>query len=305
MKASTPTIDNKASPTLPSSPGVGKRRSSSGGRSRSPSTGPGFELRELWRRYTKDGNDTDRERLVLNFAPLTKFVAGRLRAKLPSHVEEDDLISWGLTGLLGAIKRYDPERGVKFETFAMIRIRGAMLDELRSLDWVPRKVRQEAHETERAESSFIAEQQRPPTEPELAERLEISEDALQRRLLEIASSAIYSFDAPLTAGSLDGSGDTATLLDTVASPGFADPQKALDDDESAQALKTNLTDAISCLPERQRFILALYYREELQMREIGEVLDITESRVSQLHAQALISLRATIAPDGAGYSPFR
>lgn len=286
----------------PSSPAVGKRRSSQRGRSQSPGTGPEFELRELWRRYIEDGNDADRERLMLGFAPLVKFVAGRMRARLPSHVEEAELISWGLMGLLGAIERYDPDRGVKFESYAMIRIKGAMLDELRSLDWVPRRVRHEARETERAESSFIAEQQRSPTEPELAARLEISEDALRVRLLEIAESAIYSFDAPLTAGGVDSAGGAITLLDTVTTPGFADPQKVLDDDESAQALRTSLSDAISCLPERQRFILALYYREELQMREIGEVLEITESRVSQLHAKALITLKATVALDGNGYS---
>jgi RNA polymerase sigma factor for flagellar operon FliA len=198
-----------------------------------------------------------------------------------------------LTGLLGAIERYDPMRGLKFEPFAMIRIRGAMLDELRSLDWVPRKVRQDAHEIERAESSFMAGQQRPPTESELAECLGIDTDALQERLLGIADSAIYSFDAPLMAGRSDGS-DNRTLLDSLGGPGFADPQIELDDVESAEALKANLADAVARLPERQQFILALYYREELRMREIGEVLGITESRISQLHAKALISLRAAM-----------
>lgn len=256
------------------------------------STENSFELRELWRRYA-EGDDAARENLILNYAPLVKLVAGRLRSQLPPHVEESDLISFGLTGLLGAIERYDPERGVKFKNFALFRIRGAIIDALRSLDWVPRSVRDNAREIERAESSLGAKLGCPPSETELADCLGLDVEALQQRLLEIADSRIQSFEAPLPGGQADSLGN-ASLLDVVSNPGFADPQKTLDASEGTSDLSATLADAIASLPERQQFILACRYREDLRMQEIGEVLGVSESRVSQLHAKALISLRAAI-----------
>src|ERR1700760_2406552 len=141
------------------------------------------ELRELWRRYKEQGDGAARERLVVAYSPMVKFVAGRLGAGLPSHVEDADLISYGLMGLIGAIERFDLERGIKFETFAMTRIRGAIIDELRSLDWVPRSVRPRAREIETTQAKLEHELQRAPTEAELAAKLGIDEEELQSSLL--------------------------------------------------------------------------------------------------------------------------
>jgi RNA polymerase sigma factor FliA len=211
------------------------------------------ELRELWRRYKRDADPRARERLVVAYSPMVKFVAGRLGAGLPSHVEDADLISYGLMGLIGAIERFEPERGIKFETFAMTRIRGAIIDELRSLDWVPRSVRARAREIEQAQSRLEHELQRPPTEAELAEKLGLSEDELQNSLLEISNSSVYALDE-LWAIS-DASGDQVSLLDTISDPSAADPQEALDTSE----VKDRLAEAIASLPEREQLVVALYY----------------------------------------------
>ena len=244
-----------------------------------------IELRELWRRYKDEGDSGARERLVVAYSPMVKFVAGRLGAGLPSHVEDADLISYGLMGLIGAIERFEPERGIKFETFAMTRIRGAIIDELRSLDWVPRSVRARAREIETAQAKLEHELQRAPTEAELAEKLGCSEEELQSSLLEIANSSVYALDE-LWAIS-DSSGDQVSLLDTIPDTEAADPQQALDSGE----VKERLTEAIGTLPEREQVVIALYYYENLTLREIGDVLDVTESRVSQLHTKAVMRLK--------------
>jgi RNA polymerase sigma factor for flagellar operon FliA len=182
------------------------------------------ELRELWRRYKEQGDGTARERLVVAYSPMVKFVAGRLGAGLPSHVEDADLISYGLVGLIGAIERFEPERGIKFETFAMTRIRGSIIDELRSLDWVPRSVRSRAREIETAQAKLEHVLQRAPTEEELADKLGMTESELQNALLEIANSSVYALDELWTVS--DSSGDQVSLLDTIADDGAADPQEA-------------------------------------------------------------------------------
>lgn len=249
-----------------------------------------FERRELWGRY-REGDDAARESLILSYAPLVKVAAGRLGSRLPAHVDKAELVSFGLSGLLGAIERFEPERGVSFESFAMQRIRGAMIDALRKLDWVPRRVRKVAREVEQAELELSAELGRSPTERELADRLDLELTTLRHRMLEIANSRIYSFDAPMPGHRADGLGGNASLLDVVPSENHAEPQKALGFDEVADALR----EAIAGLPERQQFVLSCYYREDLRLKEIAEILSISESRVSQLHTKALISLRAAIA----------
>jgi len=244
------------------------------------------ELRDLWRRYKDQGDDTARERLVVAYSPMVKFVAGRLGAGLPSHVEDADLISYGLVGLIGAIERFEPERGIKFETFAMTRIRGAIIDELRSLDWVPRSVRSRAREIEQVQAKLEHELQRAPTEAELADKLNMTEEELQTALLEIANSSVYALDELWTVS--DSSGDQVSLLDTIADEGAADPQEAL----ATTEVKDRLTEAIGGLPEREQLVVALYYYENLTLREIGEVLGVTESRVSQLHTKAVMRLKS-------------
>jgi RNA polymerase sigma factor for flagellar operon FliA len=250
-----------------------------------------IELRDLWRRYKQDGDSGARERLVVAYSPMVKFVAGRLGAGLPSHVDDADLISYGLMGLIGAIERFEPERGIKFETFAMTRIRGAIIDELRSLDWVPRSVRSRAREIEGAQAKLEHELQRAPTEEELAAKLGIDEGELQSSLLEIANSSVYALDELWTVS--DSSGDQVSLLDTIKDPRADDPQESLDSSE----IKDRLTDAIGSLPEREQLVVALYYYENLTLREIGEVLGVTESRVSQLHTKAVMRLKSHLQQD--------
>jgi RNA polymerase sigma factor for flagellar operon FliA len=245
------------------------------------------ELRELWRRYKVDGDDKARERLVVAYSPLVKFIAGRMASGLPSHVEESDLISYGLLGLIGAIERFDMEREIKFETFAVARIKGAIIDELRSLDWVPRSVRARARQVEKAHSALEAKLQRSPSDEEMAAKLEVTVEEFQGILLEIANSSVLALDDLWTFADPEG-GSQVSILDTIQDPGAIDPES----EAAASELKDRLADAIESLPERERLVIALYYYENLTLREIGEVLGVTESRVSQLHTKAVIGLRS-------------
>ncbi|UJA19932.1 RNA polymerase sigma factor WhiG [Thermoleophilia bacterium SCSIO 60948] len=245
------------------------------------------ELRELWRRYKQDGDELARERLVVAYSPLVKFIAGRMSSGLPAHVEESDLISYGLLGLIGAIERFDLDREIKFETFAAARIKGAIIDELRSLDWVPRSVRSRAREVERAHTELEARLQRAPTDEEMAARLEVSVEDFHGTLLEIANSSVLALDDLWTFADPEG-GSQISILDTIQDPGAIDPEAEA---QSAE-LKDRLADAIESLPERERLVIALYYYENLTLREIGEILGVTESRVSQLHTKAVLALRS-------------
>ena len=253
-----------------------------------------IELKDLWRRYKADGDPRARERLVLAYAPLVKYVAGRMASGLPSHVEEADLISYGLIGLISAIERFEPERGIKFETFAITRIKGSIIDELRSLDWVPRSVRARAREIERANAKLEHELQRAPTDQEIADRLELSLDEFQDSLLRISNSSVVALDELWTVS--DASGDQVSLLDTIHDPQAVDPAGELD----ATEMKDRLADAIARLPEREKLVVALYYYENLTLREIGEVLGVTESRVSQLHTKAVLRLKSRLQGDPMG-----
>ena len=245
------------------------------------------ELRELWRRYKLDGDEKARERLVVAYSPLVKFIAGRMASGLPSHVEESDLISYGLLGLIGAIERFDPDRDIKFETFAVARVKGAIIDELRSLDWVPRSVRARARDVQNAHQKLEGKLGRAPTDEEMAEVLEMSVDEFQAVLLEIANSSVLALDDLWTFADPEG-GSQISVLDTIQDPAGVDPEAAA----HASELKDRLADAIESLPERERLVIALYYYENLTLREIGEVLGVTESRVSQLHTKAVIGLRS-------------
>ena len=246
------------------------------------------ELRELWRRYKQQGDERARERLVVAYSPLVKFIAGRMASGLPSHVEEADLISYGLLGLIGAIERFDLDREIKFETFAVARVKGAIIDELRSLDWVPRSVRARARDVEKAHAALEAELQRAPTDEEMAAKLETTVDEFQDSLLEIANSSVLALDDLWTFADPEGGGGQISVLDTLQDPGAIDPQAEAQTSE----LKDRLADTIESLPERERLVIALYYYENLTLREIGEVLGVTESRVSQLHTKAVLALRS-------------
>ena len=246
------------------------------------------DTQALWQEFRRTNDRGLRDRLILTYAPLVKFVAGRLAASLPSHVDDQDLVSYGLLGLISAIERYDPDREIKFETYAIVRIKGAIIDELRSLDWVPRSVRSRAREIERAIVELERTLMRAPTDEEIADKVGISSDELDRSLFEISRSSMAALDELWTP---QGGGDQVALIDTIEDAGGADPEFSLEQTELNEAL----AEAIARLPEREKLVVTLYYYEELTLREIGEVLGVTESRVSQLHTKAVLRLKARLS----------
>ena len=242
----------------------------------------------LWQEYVRTRDRAIRDRLILTYAPLVKFVAGRLGSGLPAHVDEGDLVSYGLLGLIGAIERYDPAREIKFETYAIARIKGAIIDELRALDWVPRSVRARARDIERAIAELERKLRRAPTDEEIAAKLGVTEEELGDSLTEISRSSIAALDELWTVS--DG-GDSVALIDTIEDTSGPDPEFSLEQTELNEAL----AEAIARLPEREKLVVTLYYYEELTLREIGEVLGVTESRVSQLHTKAVLRLKARLS----------
>jgi RNA polymerase sigma factor for flagellar operon FliA len=248
----------------------------------------GIELQDLWRRYKSSNDERARDRLVMAYAPLVKYVAARMGSALPAHVEEADLISYGLGGLIAAIERFDPGRDIRFETYAIARIRGAVIDELRTLDWVPRSVRARAREFEQVNMKLEARLHRAPTDEEMAAALDISVAELQDTLLQISNSTIVALDELWSVS--DATGDRVSLLDTLADDGAEDPQTLVERSSS----RDRVADAIVALPEREKMVIALYYYENLTLREIGEILGVTESRVSQLHTKAVLRLQSKL-----------
>jgi RNA polymerase sigma factor FliA len=243
----------------------------------------------LWRQFARTRDQGVRDRLILTYAPLVKYVAGRLGSGLPAHVDEGDLVSYGLLGLINAIERYDSSRDVKFETYAIARIKGAIIDELRAMDWVPRSVRARARDIERAIGQLEAKLHRAPTDEEIAAHVGLTEEELADSLTEISRSSIAALDELWTISS--SGGDQVALIDTLEDVDAPDPQSSLAQTEMKEAL----ADAISRLPDREKLVVTLYYYEELTLREIGEVLGVTESRVSQLHTKAILRLKARLA----------
>jgi RNA polymerase sigma factor for flagellar operon FliA len=246
------------------------------------------DVQSLWLEFSRTKDPGIRDRLILTYAPLVKYVAGRLGSGLPAHVDEGDLVSYGLLGLINAIERFDPTRDIKFETYAISRIKGAIIDELRALDWVPRSVRSRARDIERAIAELEAKLGRAPTDEEIAGKVGITVEELEDSLTEISRSSIAALDELWTVSG-DG-GDQVSLLDTIEDTDGPNPQDALAQTELREALG----EAIARLPEREKLVVTLYYYEELTLREIGEVLGVTESRVSQLHTKAILRLKARL-----------
>jgi RNA polymerase sigma factor for flagellar operon FliA len=228
---------------------------------------------------------------VVAYSPVVKYVAGRMGSGLPAHVEEAELISYGLGGLITAIERFDLDREIKFETYAITRIRGAIIDELRTLDWVPRSVRARARQIERVNMKLEAKLQRVPTDEEMAAELGISLEEFHDALLQISSSTIVALDELWNV--TDSGGEGVSLLDTLPDRRTPDPHVLVE----RSNLRERIADAISALPEREKLVVALYYYENLTLREIGEVLGVTESRVSQLHTKAVLRLRSKLASE--------
>ena len=250
------------------------------------------DVQALWREFRRTNDQALRDRLILTYAPLVKYVAGRLGSGLPAHVDEGDLVSYGLLGLISAIERYDLDRDIKFETYAIARIKGAIIDELRALDWVPRSVRSRAREIERAIAELEAKLGTAPTDEQIAEKIGITVEELEDSLTDISRSSIAALDELWTMSGEGG--DQVSLLDTIEDTEGPNPQEALAQTELREALG----DAIARLPEREKLVVTLYYYEELTLREIGEVLGVTDSRVSQLHSKAGCRLRSRLESSG-------
>ncbi|MFK8022677.1 MAG: FliA/WhiG family RNA polymerase sigma factor [Ilumatobacter sp.] len=243
------------------------------------------DLKMQWNRWLKRQQPAARDHLIVHYSPLVKFVAGRVGAGLPSNVDSGDLIGSGVFGLIDAIERFEPERGVKFETFAVPRIRGAIYDGLRQLDWVPRSVRNRARQVERAFAELEHEHGRAPTDEELATQLHISEDELTKWLAAIASTTVGPLDRAIAAGAEPSAPDTALS---------GSPSAVVEDRELSSIMRQE----IRKLPEREKLVLSLYYDEGLTLAEIGGVIGVTESRVSQIHTKSVLHLRSRMSAAG-------
>jgi len=229
-------------------------------------------VQDLWRHYKRTGDQESRDRLVVHYSPLVKYVAGRVRAGLPASVEQDDLISEGVMGLMGAIENFDLDRGLQFQTFAVPRVRGAMVDGLRASDWVPRLVRENMRDINAATTTLEHRLQRRPSESEVAEELGIAVAELRKRY----SQSSY-----------------ATLSSIETDQSYVDVAAGVDDGmpDGTEGLPAGFVEAIRNLPERDQIVMALYYWEGLSLAEIGQVLHVSESRVSQLMTRATLELR--------------
>jgi RNA polymerase sigma factor for flagellar operon FliA len=237
----------------------------------------------LWEQYSSQPTAQLREEIVVQYAPLVRYVIGRLALRLPPGTDHEDLLGYGTIGLIEAVDRFDPSRGVKFETYAIQRIRGAIIDQLRRLDPVTRGIRQKAAQIERAMSEISMAEGRMPEDEEVAAYLGMELEEYHRVLRE---SNIYL--VPLEGGPRGE--DEVLLIDTLVDEDSPDPMDVSIDQEMIR----QLAEAIEMLPERDQLILKLYHFEELTLREIGQVLDITESRVSQLHSRAILQLRSIL-----------
>ncbi|WP_037686150.1 RNA polymerase sigma factor WhiG [Streptomyces aureocirculatus] len=260
----------------------------SGERERPPAP---TSLDELWRSYKTTGDGRLREQLILHYSPLVKYVAGRVSVGLPPNVEQADFVSSGVFGLIDAIEKFDIERSIKFETYAITRIRGAMIDELRALDWIPRSVRQKARNVERAYATLEARLRRTPSEGEVAAEMGIAVEELHAVFSQLSLANVVALEELLHVGS---EGDRLSLMDTLEDTAADNPVEVAENRE----LRRLLARAINTLPEREKTVVTLYYYEGLTLAEIGNVLGVTESRVSQIHTKSVLQLRAKLASFG-------
>jgi len=246
-------------------------------------------LRDLWRDFKASGEGRLRERLILHYSPLVKYVAGRVGVGLPPNIEQADLVSYGIFGLIDAIEKFDLERAIKFETYAISRIKGAIIDELRAIDWIPRSVRYKAREVEKAYAALEAKLHRTPTESEVAGELGIGLEELHTIFSQVSFVNVIALDELLNVGGERG--DKLSLVDTLEDTKAEDPVEVFETEET----KYLLSRAINTLPEREKIVVTLYYYEGLTLAEIGQVLGVTESRICQMHTKAVLQLRAKLA----------
>jgi RNA polymerase sigma factor for flagellar operon FliA len=244
-------------------------------------------LAELWNNYVADREPALRDRLILHYAPLVKYVAGRVGSGLPAHVEQADLVSYGTFGLIDAITRFEPTREVKFESYAMARIRGAIIDELRNTDWIPRSVRMKARQFERTVAELEAKFHRTPTDEEVADEMDMDVEDIRKFLGQLSLVNVVALDELLG----DDEGGAPSLGDTLQDSSALDPQAMAEHGEARQLLAR----AVEHLPEREKVVVSLYYFEGLTLADIGRVLGVTESRICQLHTKAVLHLRTKLA----------
>jgi len=243
-------------------------------------------IEDAWRRYKEENDKAAKEVLFAKYIPLVKHIATKMALKLPKHIDLRDLISYGLVGLAEAMERFDPSKGYKFETYAVPRIKGAILQELRDLDWAPRSIRRKANKLEEAYACLEAELGRAASDEEMADYLGMSLQQFHRLLEEIGCTSILSLDMLWE----NGDGSSVCVLEQIADESTPDPLKAVEKEEMRQILAK----AIEDLPEQERAVISLYYYESLTLREIGEILGVSESRVSQIHTKATLRLRSKL-----------
>jgi RNA polymerase sigma factor for flagellar operon FliA len=242
---------------------------------------------ELWREYKRSKNIKVREELILKYASVVKYIAGRIAINTPPQVEFDDLVSYGILGLIDAIEKYDPNQQVSFKTYAASRIKGAIIDELRILDWIPRSLRQKAKQLEKIYAELEYKYGRSATDKEIAEALKITEEELAKLIIDISGASLISLD---DVWCLDND-EKIGIIDTIEIPAEEGPEAKLEKKE----MKQFLIEAINRLPEREKEVIILYYYDGLTLKEIGKVIGVTESRISQLHTKAIFRLKGYLS----------
>src|SRR6201996_4246039 len=268
---------------------VGGNGRDESGRTRTEPKPVDRQLEELWQEFKDTHDPALRERLILHYSPLVKYVAGRVGVGLPPNIEQADLVSYGIFGLIDAIEKFDISRAIKFETYAISRIKGAIIDELRAIDWIPRSVRYKAREVEKAYAALESRLHRTPTEAEVAGELGIALDDLHAIFSQVSFVNVIALDELLNVGG--DRGDKLSLVDTLEDTKAEDPVAAFETEET----KYLLARAINTLPEREKIVVTLYYYEGLTLAEIGQVLGVTESRICQMHTKAVLQLRGKLA----------
>jgi RNA polymerase sigma factor for flagellar operon FliA len=242
---------------------------------------------ELWALFKESRDPKIRDIFVKQYAPLVKYVAGKVAMGMPHNVEFDDLVGFGVFGLFDAIKKFDPDKHVKFKTYAVTRIRGAIFDELRSIDWVPRSVRQKTREIEDTIHRLESSLGRSASDLELANEMRMTTKEFQNTMMKISGTSILSLNDVWYTGD---DNDKVSIVDSIESPSSLNPDIIVEKDE----IKRVIIQAITELPEKEKKVLVLYYYEDLTLKEIGKILEVTESRISQLHTKAIMRLRSKL-----------
>lgn len=245
------------------------------------------EEEKLWLEFKKTRSTALRDKFIRQYMPLVKYVAGKVSVGLPASIEYDDLVGFGQFGLLDAINKYDPEKNVKFKTYAVTRIRGAIFDEMRQLDWVPRSVRQKSREIEDVIVELESRLGRPATDAEIAKEMDMSEEEFQQTVMKVSGTSVLSLNDVWYSGD---DNDHMSIGDSIESPSSMNPDVHVEREE----VRKVIIQAINELPEKEKMVIVLYYHEDLTFKEIGQVLDVSESRISQLHTKANLRLRAKL-----------